>query len=261
MARGMARVKMMPRLLALAAAAAALAFAAATTHAQVPGTPQAVVWGANGSVTLDGVASDNIAITAMAGEETFEAQWDANGWFVDVPANTELTFMVGDNGVVADTVMSPTRGGGFKQVSLAAMSAMDGGDLNGDDGAMMGGDDGDGNGAMMGTGDDDGDLEGDDTGSMMGTEGDDDAMMGTDGDDGDLLGGEDDGDTGSMMGTDDDAMDGDSGSMSQLPVSGTGGVLGQGAGTDAWVFGLSGALVLLGLLGAFASHRKVGANL
>ena len=253
MARGMARVKMMPRLLALAAAAAALAFAAATTHAQVPGTPQAVVWGANGSVTLNGVASDNIAITAMAGEETFEAQWDANGWFVDVPANTELTFMVGDDGVVADTVMSPTRGGGFKQVSLAAMSAMDGGDLNGGDdtGSMMGGDDGDGDleggdtGSMMGTGDD-GDLEGDDTGSMMGT-----------GDDGDLEGE----DSGSMMGTDDDAMDGDGGSMSQLPVSGTGGVLGQGAGTDAWVFGLSGALVLLGLLGAFAAHRKVGANL
>ena len=254
MARGMARVKMMPRLLALAAAAAALAFAAATTHAQVPGTPQAVVWGANGSVTLDGVASDNIAITAMAGEETFQAQWDANGWFVDVPANTELTFMVGDNGVVADTVMSPTRGGGFKQVSLAAMSAMDGGDLNGDDtGSMMGGDDGDG-GSMMGTGDD-GDLEGDDTGSMMGGDDDGGSMMGT-GDDGDLEGD----DTGSMMGTD-DAMDGDSGSMSQLPVGGTGGLLGQGAGTDAWVFGLSGALVLLGLVGAFAAHRKVGASL
>ena len=48
--------------------------------------------------------------------------------------------------------------------------------------------------------------------------------------------------------------------MSQMPVGGTGGLLGQGSGTDAWVFGLSGALVLLGLVGAFAAHRKVGAS-
>ena len=255
MARGMARVKMMPRLLALAAAAAALAFAAATTHAQVPGTPQAVVWGANGSVTLDGVAEDGIAITAMAGEESFSAQWDDNGWFVDVPANTELTFMVGDGGEVADTVMSPTRGGGFKQVSLAAMTPApapapeeDNGDIlgtdEGDNGAMMGGDDGDG----MSMGTDDGDGT-----SMMAGDEDGGAMMGTD--EGDL-----EGDDTSMMGTD-EGMEDDGGSMSQLPVSGTGGLLGQGNGTDAWVFGLSGALVLLGLLGAFAAHRKVGANL
>ena len=254
MARGMARVKMMPRLLALAAAAAALAFAAATTHAQVPGTPQAVVWGSNGSVTLNGVASDNIAIVAMAGEETYTAEWDANGWFVDVPANTELTFMVGDGGEVAETVMSPTRGGGFKQVSLAAMTPApeeDNGSIlgtedeggNGD--SMMGGDDGDG----MSMGTDDGDGT-----SMMGGDDDGDSMsMGTD--EGDLEGD----DTAMMGGDEDESMDG--GSMSQMPVSGTGGLLGQGSGTDAWVFGLSGALVLLGLLGAFAAHRKVGANL
>ncbi len=259
MARGMARVKMMPRLLALAAAAAALAFAAATTHAQVPGTPQAVVWGANGSVTLDGVAEDGIAITAMAGEESFSAQWDDNGWFVDVPANTELTFMVGDGGEVADTVMSPTRGGGFKQVSLAAMTPApapapeeDNGDILGteDDGdnGMMGGDDGDG----MSMGTDDGDGT-----SMMAGDEDGGAMMGTD--EGDLEGDADDG--GAMMGMDGDDESMDEGGMSQMPVGGTGGLLGQGNGTDAWVFGLSGALVLLGLLGAFAAHRKVGANL
>ena len=87
-------------------------------------------------------------------------------------------------------------------------------------------------------------------GTDDGASGDDSSMVAGDNGD-DLLGDGDD--STSMMSGD---SDGDDGSMSQLPVSGTGGLLGAGSGTDAWVFGLSGALVLLGLAGAFAAHRK-----
>lgn len=239
----------MPRLLALVAAAAAIMLAAAASAQTAPGTPGALIYGGNGTVTLDGTATNGAAIVATdANGASFNAAWDTAGWSVEVTPNSEISFTV--NGQpVADSVNSG-RAGSVQSATLSAATPApepeaDNGDLlggdDGDDGSMMSGDNGD-DGAMTGDGSDDGDLLGgdEDDGSMMG-DGSDDSMMG------------DDGDSTSMMG---DGSDGDDGSMSQLPVSGTGGLLGAGSGTDAWVFGLSGALVLLGLAGAFAAHRK-----
>lgn len=249
----------MPRLLALVAAAAAIALAAAAASAQTaPGTPGALIYGLNGSVTVDGTATNGAAIVATdANGATFNAAWDTVGWSVSVTPNSEISFTV--NGVpVADTVNSGRAGSAIRGgITLVAVTPepepeAENGDLLGDDGddagdgSMMGGDDGDADGSddLLGDDGDEGDLLGDeDDGSMMG-DGDDSSMS--------------DGDSGSMMG---DGGNGDAdGSMSQLPVGGTGGLLGAGSGTDAWVFGLSGALVLLGLAGAFAAHRKTTAH-
>ena len=249
MAHAMARVRM-PRLLALVAAAAAIALAAAASAQTAPGTPGALIYGGNGTVTLDGTAVNGADITATdANGVAFEAAWDTAGWSVEVTANSQISFTV--NGQpVADPVASG-RAGSVQSATLAAATPADNGDLLGDeddsgadDGSMMGADGADdGNGDLLGD-EDGGDLLGgdDDNGdSMMGD--DSDSMMG-DGDDSD-----------SMMGDGGDAGS-DEGSMSQMPVGGTGGLLGAGNGTDAWVFGLSGVLVLLGLAGAFAAHRK-----
>ena len=245
----------MPRLLALVAAAAAIMLAAAAASAQTaPGTPGALIYGGNGTVTLDGTATNGAAIVATdANGATFNAAWDTAGWSVEVTPNSAISFTV--NGQpVADSVNSG-RAGSVQSASLSATTPApeaENGDLLGDDGddagdgSMMGGDDGDADGSddLLGDDGDDGDLLGDeDDGSMMG-DGDDSSMS--------------DGDSGSMMG--DGGNGDDDGSMSQLPVGGTGGLLGAGSGTDAWVFGLSGALVLLGLAGAFAAHRKTTAH-
>ena len=248
----------MPRLLALVAAAAAIMLAAAASAQTAPGTPGALIYGGNGTVTLDGTATNGAAIVATdANGASFNAAWDTAGWSVEVTPNSEISFTV--NGQpVADSVNSG-RAGSVQSATLSATTPApepepeaDNGDLLGDDGddagdgSMMGGDDGDGNGSddLLGDDGDEGDLLGDeDDGSMMGDDGD--SSMS-------------DGDSTSMMG---DGSEGDDdGSMSQLPVGGTGGLLGAGSGTDAWVFGLSGALVLLGLAGAFAAHRKTTAH-
>ena len=245
----------MPRLLALVAAAAAIMLAAAAASAQTaPGTPGALIYGGNGTVTLDGTATNGAAIVATdANGASFNAAWDTAGWSVEVTPNSEISFTV--NGQpVADSVNSG-RAGSVQSATLSATTPAP--EPEADNGDLLGGDDGDdaGDGSMMSGDDGDsdadgGDLLGDDTddGSMM--SGDEDGSMMGDGDDSSMS----DGDSGSMMGDGSDG--GDDGSMSQLPVGGTGGLLGAGSGTDAWVFGLSGALVLLGLAGAFAAHRK-----
>lgn len=242
----------MPRLLALVAAAAAIALAAAAAGAQTaPGTPGALIYGGNGSVTLDGTAVNGADITATdANGVAFEAAWDTAGWSVEVTANSQISFTV--NGEpVADPVASG-RAGSVQSATLAAATAApaDNGDLLGDDGDDAGSDDGS---MMQGNGGDDGDELGDEDGGDLLGEDDNgsDSMMG-DGDSDSMMG---DDDNGAMMG-DGGSDEGDDSSMSQMPVTGTGGLLGAGNGTDAWVFGLSGALVLLGLAGAFAAHRK-----
>ena len=239
MAHGMARVKLMPRLLALVAAAAAIMLAAAAANAQTaPGTPGALIYGTMGSVTVDGTATNDAEIVATdANGMTFNAAWDTAGWSVEVTANSEISFTV--NGApVSETVTSGRAGSVGNPVTLVAVSAMDNGAMPGDDSAMPG-DDGNGD-DLLGTADDNGSMPADDGDDLLAT-GDDDAMPGDD----------------SAMPGDDDAMPSDGDGMTQMPVGGTGGLLGQGAGTDAWVFGMSGVLVLLGLAGAFAAHRKV----
>ena len=239
MARGMARVRLMPRLLGLAAAAVASLLIAQSAMAQ--GSPQSVpatVYGFNCSVMVDGAPADGATIMAMIGEDEVSATWDPQGWAVTVPANAMVMFTVNGN---------------------AAM-------VNGED-SLNSGDEGSLVSAMLEASTAPPPAEEEDTltpstGDAMPSEGEEDTLVPAG--EGDAMPSEEE-DTltpagGDAMPSEGDAMPSEGDAMpsegSAMPSGGTGGLLNQGNGADAWAFGLGGGLVLLGLLGAFAAHRS-----
>jgi len=231
MAQGMARVRLMPRLLGLAAAAVASLVIAQSALAQ--GAPQSVpanLYGFNGSVMVDGAPADGATIMATAGDATSSATWDSSGWVVEVPANTDVTFTVNGNAATANGAASITSGdqGSLTPVRLEASTT-----------AMPADED-----AMPSDGEE---GAGDTLQPSSGT------AMPSDGDEADTL----QPSGGTTAPADGDAMPSEE---SAMPSGGTGGLLSQGNGSTAWVFGLSGSLVLLGLLGVFAARRREGSH-
>lgn len=229
MAQGMARVRLMPRLLGLAAAAVASLVIAQSALAQ--GAPQSVpanLYGFNGSVMVDGAPADGATIMATAGDATSSATWDSSGWVVEVPANTDVTFTVNGNAATANGAASITSGdqGSLTPVRLEASTT-----------AMPADED-----AMPSEGDE-GEGEGDTLQPSSGT------AMSSDGDEADTL----QPSGGTTAPAEGDAMPSEE---SAMPSGGTGGLLSQGSGSTAWVLGLSGSLIALGLLGVFAARRR-----
>lgn len=232
MAQGMARVRLMPRLAGLAVAAVASLVIAQSAMAQ--GSPQSVpatVYGFNGSVMVDGAPADGATIIAMAGEEEIAATWDSQGWALPVPANTMVMFTVNGNAAMVNGAASLDSGdeGSLISAMLEVSSTT----------------------AMPA----DEDTLTPSTGDAMPSDGDEDTLVPSGGS---TAMTDDDEDTltpagGDAMPADGDAMPSEG---SAMPSGGTGGLLSQGNGADAWAFGLGGGLVLLGVLGAFAAHRS-----
>lgn len=223
----------MPRLLGLAAAAVASLVIAQSALAQ--GAPQSVpanIYGFNGSVMVDGAPADGATIMATAGDATSSATWDSRGWVVEVPANTEVTFTVNGNAATVNGGASVTSGdqGSLLPVRLeASTTAMPSGE---EDSLQPSSGD-----AMPSEGDE-GDTLQPSGGTTAMTDGDSDTLQPA---------------GGTAMPSEGDAMPSEE---SAMPSGGTGGLLGESGGSSAWVFGLSGSLIVLGLLGAFAARRR-----
>lgn len=109
--------------LALAAALAALALGIGAASAQTGGG-ESVLWGARGSVTIDGVPADGIAVTAACYEPDCNfirhAQWDDDGWVITVPADRQAQILVGIG--THNIFLTTPPAGAFRQIDLPARS-------------------------------------------------------------------------------------------------------------------------------------------